>query len=193
MSSPPKYEQTISPHTREEGDIRDVLDESYISSKSVYEVRGESAPLAAALALDKPHFFSKQMCRLYLVCLVAYLSTSSLKVKTDVDSCINGFDASVMTGINSMEAYLSYFHIESLGSNTGIVFAMFSIAQLIGAFVAGILCLLSTSRNYGWLMAAGPASDKWGRRVGMAIGSAIIIGGTAIQATAQQIGQFMGG
>ena len=44
-----------------------------------------------------------------------------------------------MTGINSIDAYLSYFHIESLGSGTGIVFAMFSIAQLVGAFVAGIL------------------------------------------------------
>jgi MFS family permease len=193
MSSPLKYEQTIYQPTREEGDIRDVLDESYISSKSVYEVRGESAPLAAALALDRPHFFSKQMRRLYLVCLVAYLSTSSLKVKADVDSCINGFDASVMTGINSIEAYLSYFHIESLGSGTGIVFAMFSIAQLIGAFVAGMFRFPSSSRNCDRLMAVGPASDKWGRRVGMAIGSAIIIGGTAIQATAQQIGQFMGG
>src|SRR5271170_1976970 len=163
MSSPPKYEEAISQYARENGHIHDVLDESYISSKSVYEVRGESAPLAAALALDKPHFFSKQMRRLYLVCLVAYLSTSNLKVKADVDSCINGFDASVMTGINSIEAYLSYFHIESLGSGIGIVFAMFSIAQLIGAFVAGISRLPSSSRNCGRLIAAGPASDKWGR------------------------------
>jgi len=141
MSSPPKYEEAISQQTREEGDLHDVLDERWISSKSVYEVRGESAPLAAALALDKPHVFSKQMRRLYLVCLVAYLSTSNLILKADVDSCINGFDASVMTGINSIEAYLSYFDIQELGSGTGIVFAMFSIAQLVGAFVAGTASL----------------------------------------------------
>ena len=74
MTSPPKYEETISRNTREENNLHDVVEENFISSKLVYEVRGESAPLAAALALDKPQFFSKQMRRLYFVCLVAYLS-----------------------------------------------------------------------------------------------------------------------
>jgi MFS family permease len=91
-----------------------------------------------------------------------------------------------MTGINSTEEYLQYFNITPLGSGTGIVFAMFSIAQLIGAFVAGT----TLPKLYTEI---GPASDKWGRRVGMAIGSMIIITGTAIQATSSEIGQFMGG
>jgi hypothetical protein len=43
-----------------------------------------------------------------------------------------------MTAINSMPEYLNYFNQKYTGSATGIVFAMFSIAQLAGAFVAGI-------------------------------------------------------
>ena len=92
-----------------------------------------------------------------------------------------------MTGINSMSQYLTYFNIQSLGAGTGIVFAMFSIAQLVGAFIAGI------PQSCSKINQIGPASDRWGRRVGMAIGSAFIIGGTAIQSTARDIGQFMGG
>jgi len=92
-----------------------------------------------------------------------------------------------MTGINSMTQYLTYFNIQPLGAGTGIVFAMFSIAQLVGAFIAGPPSLLLNA-DY-----VGPASDRWGRRVGMAIGSAFIIGGTAIQATSRELGQFMAG
>jgi MFS family permease len=95
-----------------------------------------------------------------------------------------------MTGINSIEEYLQYFNIEPLGSGTGIVFAMFSIAQLVGAFVAGTYFPYHCEIR---LIMSGPASDRWGRRTGMAIGSAFIIGGTAVQATARHIGQFMGG
>lgn len=39
----------------------------------------------------------------------------------------------------------------------------------------------------------GPAIDTWGRRVGMFIGSLLIILGTIIQATSHEVGQFMGG
>src|ERR1700694_5497891 len=74
--------------------VHDVLDERLLSCKGVYEVQGESAPLAAALALEKPRLLSKQMIRLYLVCIVAYLSISFLKF-ADLDSCINGYDALV--------------------------------------------------------------------------------------------------
>lgn len=58
--------------------VHDVLDERLLNCKGVYEVQGESAPLAAALALEKPRLLSKQMIRLYMVCIVAYLSTSFL-------------------------------------------------------------------------------------------------------------------
>jgi len=78
QSPPPTYQETLHvyPSLGGRNGVNDVLDESFISSKSVYEVQGESAPLAAALALEKPKAFSKQMVRLYLVCILAYLSTT---------------------------------------------------------------------------------------------------------------------
>src|ERR1700737_3908550 len=51
-----------------------VPDKRLPSFQGFYEVQGESAALAAALALEKPKLFSKQMVRLYFVCIVAYLS-----------------------------------------------------------------------------------------------------------------------
>jgi MFS family permease len=167
--------------------VQDVFVESRMSTKDIVETKGESAPLAAALAIDKPKLWSRQMRRLYLVCFLAYLSRSLRRRRLIADSCINGFDGSVMTGINSINAYLDYFQQAGIGSGTGIVFAMFSIAQLFGSFVAGM------QRNLTTTNASGPASDRWGRRVGMAIGSVIIICGTAIQATSVVIAQFMVG
>lgn len=93
------------------------------------------------------------------------------------DSCINGFDGSIMGGINSMPQYQSFFGLstDGLGSTTGIVFAIYNIGNLVGAFMAG------------------PASDIKGRRFGMALGSLLILIGTAIQSSAMNIGQFLGG
>jgi MFS family permease len=93
---------------------------------------------------------------------------------------------SIMAGVNSINAYLGYFNLNELGGTTGIVFAMFSIAPLVGCWFAGPF---SSSAK----LIEGPASDRWGRRAGMAIGSAIIIAGTSVQASAINVGMFMAG
>ena len=78
QSPPPTYQETLRVHPSAGGidGVHDALDESLISSKAVLEVQGESAPLAAALALEKPNPLSRPMIRLYLICLLAYLSTA---------------------------------------------------------------------------------------------------------------------
>ncbi len=90
---------------------------------------------------------------------------------------MNGFDGSVMGSINAMKPYHDYFQVGMQGGGTGIVFAIFSVGNLVGAFFAG------------------PACDRFGRRFGMFIGSCFIVIGTIIEATSPQggIGQFMGG
>ena len=88
---------------------------------------------------------------------------------------MNGYDGSLMGSINAMDPYHEYFNVGMEGYGTGIVFAIYSIGNLSGAFVAG------------------PASDTCGRRVGMFSGCALIVLGTIIEATAPAIGQFMGG
>jgi hypothetical protein len=79
LGSPPVYDETYGSLQ-----VRNVFRESCIASKSVYEVSGESAPLAAALAIDKPKLLSQQMIRLYLVCLLAYLSIISFQNRSNL-------------------------------------------------------------------------------------------------------------
>lgn len=82
-----------------------------------------------------------------------------------------------MGSINAMQPYHDYFQVGLEGYGTGIVFAIYSVGNLVGAFFAA------------------PASDRLGRRAGMFLGSLFIVIGTIIEATAPErnIGQFMGG
>lgn len=82
-----------------------------------------------------------------------------------------------MGAINSYPQYRSYFGFPlTTGTpSTGIVYAIYTIGNLVGSF------------------AAGPATDKFGRKWGMFIGALIIIIGTCIQAPSKDLGQFMAG
>ncbi|GKZ24340.1 hypothetical protein AbraCBS73388_011148 [Aspergillus brasiliensis] len=122
--------------------------------------------LAIATSLQKPSLWSKSMLKLYGCIAVAMLN-----------SCINGYDGSLMGSINSYAQYRDYFGFDpnSGTPSTGIVYAIYTIGNIVGSFVAG------------------PATDFKGRRVGMALGSLFIIIGTIVQATCHNIGGFMGG
>ncbi|KIM98518.1 hypothetical protein OIDMADRAFT_167318 [Oidiodendron maius Zn] len=104
------------------------------------------------------------MFRLYLVLACAYLC-----------GCLNGYDGSLMGGLNGMSSYQRYFHMSVAGSSTGIVFAMYNIGSLSAVFFTG------------------PTNDALGRRAGMFVGSLIVIIGTCIQAPAVSHGMFLGG
>jgi len=66
--------------------------------------------------------------QLYLVLLVATLN-----------SCINGYDGSLMGAINSYSQYRSYFGFSLTEGTpgTGIVYAIYTIGNLVGSFAAG--------------------------------------------------------
>ncbi|KAI5804261.1 general substrate transporter [Peziza echinospora] len=104
------------------------------------------------------------MIKLYVVLLAGFLN-----------SCINGYDGSVMGGINAMEQYQSYFHMKRLGSGTGIVFMIYTIGNMVGSFITG------------------PIADSWGRRWGMFSGSAIVIVGATVQGMSKNRGAFLAG
>lgn len=63
--------------------------------------------------------------------------------------------------------------METLGSETGIVFMVYSIGHFSGCFICG------------------PLSDSWGRRWGLFTGAAIIVLGTCVQATSKDHRQFI--
>ncbi|THC88654.1 hypothetical protein EYZ11_011899 [Aspergillus tanneri] len=110
--------------------------------------------LAEATQQQKPKLFSKSMLKLYWCIAVAMLN-----------SCINGYDGSLMGSINSYEQYRSYFGFDpDEGTpSTGIVYAIYTIGNIVG------------------------------RRVGMALGAIFIIIGTIVQATCHNLGGFMAG
>lgn len=80
-----------------------------------------------------------------------------------------------MSSINSYVQYREYFHFNLTGGtpSTGIVYAIFTIGNLVGAGIAG------------------PCSDWKGRRWGMFFGAVVIIVGACIQASAQNLAAFM--
>ncbi|KAH7195216.1 major facilitator superfamily domain-containing protein [Fusarium oxysporum] len=104
------------------------------------------------------------MFRLYLVLACAYLC-----------GCLNGYDGSLMGGLNGMESYQNYFGMVVADSSTGIVFAMYNIGSVAAVFFTG------------------PVNDYFGRRWGMFVGALLIIVGTCVQAPSTHRGQFLAG
>lgn len=94
-----------------------------------------------------------------------------------LNSCINGYDGSLMGAINSYPQYRTYFGFDmNKGTpDTGIVYAIYTIGNLAGSFVAG------------------PATDFRGRKWGMFLGCATIVLGTCVQASCTNLAGFMGG
>lgn len=56
-----------------------------------------------------------------------------------LNSCINGYDGSLMGSINQYPQYRSYFGFDPTGGtpSTGIVYAIYTIGNIVGSFAAG--------------------------------------------------------
>ncbi|KAF9057903.1 general substrate transporter [Panaeolus papilionaceus] len=113
---------------------------------------------------------SKRSLQLFAILLVAFMGSLS-----------NGFDGSVMSAVNGMEQYLSFFGISGIdsgggvGSTTAIIFGIYSIGSIAGVFIAG------------------PIADSAGRRTGMFVGSVIIIIGAIVVTVAKNLAYLLGG
>lgn len=124
----------------------------------------QNVALADATAKQKPSLWTWRMGQLSLILLLATLNAA-----------VNGYDGSVMGSINSYAQYRSYFGFSLTEGTpaTGIVYAIFTIGNLVGAGFAG------------------PAADWKGRRWGMFLGAGVIIVGAIIQATSKSLAAFM--
>ncbi|KAF7929972.1 uncharacterized protein EAE97_009569 [Botrytis byssoidea] len=125
---------------------------------------GEAVQLAHDVDETKPRPFTLGMFRLYGCLMVAYLC-----------GCLNGFDGSLMGGLNAMKTYQTYFHMSAAGSSTGLVFAMYNIGSIPAVFFTG------------------PVNDHFGRRMGMFTGAVLVIIGTCVQAPSTNNGMFLAG
>ncbi|KAG9498102.1 hypothetical protein J7337_010995 [Fusarium musae] len=108
--------------------------------------------------------WTPSMFQLYAVLFVAYCC-----------GCLNGYDGSLMGGLNGMKSYQRTFDMKSDGSATGIVFMIYNVGSIAAAPTVPF------------------TTDRFGRRAGMFTGALIIIIGTCVQATAKAMPQFMGG
>ncbi|KAK1145870.1 hypothetical protein N8T08_003816 [Aspergillus melleus] len=121
---------------------------SHLDKAGDAEVRGvNNGALAVATMQQKPRLLSKSMIKLYWCILVAMLN-----------SCINGYDGSLMGSINSYEQYRSYFGFDpDEGTpSTGIVYAIYTIGNIVGSFTAGPFTdfrVQATCHNLGGFMA----------------------------------------
>ncbi|KIY73154.1 general substrate transporter [Cylindrobasidium torrendii FP15055 ss-10] len=107
---------------------------------------------------------SARAFKLYFIVMVGFMNAVS-----------SGFDGSLLSGINDMAQYQDYFHMTTTGKATGIVFMIYTVGNCAGS------------------IAAGPLTDRFGRRGGMFIGAGFILLGAAIVTAAQNSGYFLGG
>lgn len=176
LSQRPRHEMERGNLDFESASYRHTFDFSLHESQESHTSYGTNAPvhqhittvahvgLSDALLAQKPRPFTRTMFKLYFFLFIAFLN-----------SCINGYDGSLMGGINAMKSYQDYFKMTTTGSKTGLVFSIYTIGNIVGSFFCG------------------PFTDWWGRRWGMLIGASIIIAGTCIQAPATNQFMFMGG
>ncbi|KAH7131571.1 general substrate transporter [Dactylonectria estremocensis] len=123
-----------------------------------------AAEIAHEFDNNKYSPWTASMFQLYGVLFVAYCC-----------GCLNGYDGSLMGGLNGMSSYQRTFNMKTSGSSTGIVFMIYNVGSIAAAPTVPF------------------ATDLLGRRAGMFIGSIFIIIGTCVQATSHALPQFMGG
>ena len=80
-----------------------------------------------------------------------------------------------MGAINTMLPYQESFGLSGAGSATGVIFIVYQLGQIAAFPFCGML------------------ADGYGRRVCIFIGCVIVLVGTAIQASAHDKAQFIGG
>lgn len=80
-----------------------------------------------------------------------------------------------MGAINAMESYQDTFNLTGAGTTTGIIFIIYNLGQIAAFPFCGFF------------------ADGYGRRVCIFVGCFLVIVGTAVQASAHQMGQFIAG
>ncbi|KZO91381.1 general substrate transporter [Calocera viscosa TUFC12733] len=123
-----------------------------------------NARFATAVRNSPIKQWSKESVHLYFACFVSFLC-----------ACANGYDGSLFSGLSPMPYYQSFFQSGTVGNKVSLIFSMYTVGSMIGAF------------------SAGPIADRFGRRVGMFVGGVVIITGMALTASAPSINQLVGG
>ena len=134
------------------------------AKKGENEIKARNAEYAAAISENKPNPWGRGYLQMYAFCFVLYLC-----------STMNGYDGSLMGSINSVTKYQQYYDLSLNGaSSTGIIFAIFQVGQMAGAW-------------FVWI------ADWRGRKLPVFLGCAGVLVGTIVTATAKTRAVFIGG
>ncbi|KAL1959470.1 hypothetical protein VTO42DRAFT_1915 [Malbranchea cinnamomea] len=130
------------------------------------KVVGGNAAFNEAMLKEPPNPKSKHAIFLFAASLVGFFC-----------STMNGYDGSLYNSISANDIFLDYMNGRNKGIWAGIVSSMYQIGGIAA------------------LPFVGPINDGFGRRMGMFVGSVIVVVGTIISAalTGPNVGQFMGG
>ncbi|KZT62655.1 general substrate transporter [Calocera cornea HHB12733] len=90
-----------------------------------------------------------------------------------INSCVNGYDGSMMNGMQSLSQWQTSFN-HPVGSALGLLNAIFNLGGTCSFFFAPYV------------------TDLVGRRLGIAIGSGVILVGVILQAASHNVGMFTG-
>ncbi|KAF8917115.1 general substrate transporter [Mucidula mucida] len=121
--------------------------------------------LDAATRIDPgPAHFSLAALQLYLVALVACFCSGD-----------NGFDGTVMGGINAMKQFQDYFGLSGAGTKTSIIFGIYT------------MCVLHSNERASYL------PDRFGRRFPMFLGNIILCVGAIVSANSTSMKMFLVG
>lgn len=80
-----------------------------------------------------------------------------------------------MSSVNAMDQFHDYFGLEKVGSQIGLVMAIYTAGQIVGSFFTGFVL------------------DTAGRRGGMTVGCSFIILGAIVQSTCTALPAFIAG
>jgi MFS family permease len=120
-----------------------------------------------ALKNEPPQPTHPAMLLLYLCCAIGFLNSTT-----------NGYEGYLMNGLLINTQFTDLFKVPSTGEKEGILNAMYQIGGVSA------------------LPFVGPATDTWGRRIGMMIGSIIIIVGAILTGSSSlnaSFSQFLAG
>ncbi|KZW03364.1 general substrate transporter [Exidia glandulosa HHB12029] len=150
--------------SRHDSDVKDPV-EAHDDVKKPSTPEERQARLKAAMAEDPGlSGWNARAIKFYLIVLCITCCSGD-----------SGFDGTVMSGINAMTQYQHYFGLAEAGPKTGIVFGIYTIGNLVGAFPASYL------------------PDRIGRRYTMFFGNLVLVIGAILTATANSSGRFLGG
>lgn len=151
-------------HETESTHIADRTDSIGYAKKEKKDIKARNAEFAAAVTENRPNPWGRGYLQLYVYCLILYLC-----------STMNGYDGSLMGSINSVTNYQRYYNLPLNGaSSTGIIFAIFQVGQMAGAW-------------FVWV------ADWRGRKMPIFLGCIGVMIGTIVTSTAETQAVFVGG